>query len=101
MLVSTTLVSALYFSARLVTACPQLWNATRAMGTRTFHERSSAGVPAALGARVRMRAAAMQRSIWSVKEATSTQRRRAEKRRWKRLKRKAPRQKDASETRDF
>ncbi len=36
MLVRTTLVRALYLSARLVTAWPQLWNATSAMGTSTF-----------------------------------------------------------------
>ena len=80
MLVNTTLVRALNFSARLVTACPQLWKATRAMGTNTFQVMSSFTV-ADLGPQVRIEAAPMISDIWMRNEAQRTHLRLGEKKR--------------------
>src|SRR4051812_10102834 len=99
MLVKTTLVKALYFKALLVTACPQLWNATMAMGTRTSHPISSLsfGGPEL----VTIAAAPTVRSSCAKKDAHSTQRRFGEKKRWNRLKTKDPAQNEASDVPDL
>src|SRR4051812_16158526 len=99
MLVSTTLVRALYLSARLVTACPQLWNATIAMGTRTCHPISSFSFGCPIT--VTMDAAPSVSSICAVKDAQSTHRRLGEKKRWNRLKTKEPAQNESSDTPDL
>ena len=78
MLVNTTLVRALYFSALLVTAWPQLWKATSAIGASTFQVTSS--FPD-FGPNVTMTAAPTQSAIWTANEAHSTQRRFGEKKR--------------------
>ena len=98
MLVRTTLVRALYFSALLATACPQLWKATRAMGTRTFQLMSS---PPPLGPNVTSVAAMTMRRTWKENEAQRTHRRLGEKYRWKRLNKKDPTQKHAREVPDL
>ena len=97
MLVKTTLVNELYLSARLVTAWPQLWNATSAIGTSTFQASSSDD----LGTTLSMTAAAMMRDIWSRNDAQRTQRRLGEKYRWKRLKQNDPMQKEMREVPDL
>jgi hypothetical protein len=99
MLVKTTLVRLLYFKALLVTAWPQLWKAIKAMGTRTFQPISS--LDSTVGPNVTIEAATIVSSIWSRNEAQSTHRRFGEKYRWKRLKRKEPRQKQPSEVLDL
>lgn len=105
MLVSTTLVRALYLIARLVTACPHAWNATSAMGTRTSHVMASlllgGPLPPAPGPKVTMDAAAMQRVACSVKEAMRVERFLGPKCRWKRLKKKEPMQKKPREVPDL
>src|SRR3569833_1185054 len=98
MLVSTTLVSALSLRARLATAWPQLWKATRAMGISTFHVMSSRPDG---GPKVTMAAAMAIRTVWKAKDAHSTQRRAGEKKRWKRAKTKEPTQKQASDVPDL
>lgn len=100
-LVRTTLVSALYLNARLTTACPQLWNAIRAMGTIAFQGTSS-DAPS-VGRIVRMIAAAMMKIICSVNERQRTHLcfGDGENFRWKRLKAKDPRQKAKIEIPDF
>src|SRR5690349_12970021 len=99
MLVNTTLVKALYCRALLVTAWPQLWKATSAMGTRTCQLISSLslGTPA----RVTMVAAATVSKNCIVKEAQRTHRRLGEKKRWNRLKMKDPTQKDMRDVPDL
>jgi len=79
MLVNTTLVNALYFNALLVTACPQLWKATIAMGTSTCHPISSLS----LGGpdEVAIEAAPAVRSSCAKNEPHNTQRRFGEKKR--------------------
>jgi hypothetical protein len=77
MLVRTTLVRALYLRARLVTAWPQLWKATRARGARTVQPTWSLSGEGVV--RVTMRAAATMKSVWAAKETQRTQRRLGEK----------------------
>ena len=101
MLVSTTLVRALYLRARLVTAWPQLWKATSARGTRTVQSTASLSSEEPLRAKVTMQAAAMVRRAWAPKETHRTQRRLGEKKRWKRAKKKEPMQKESREMPDL
>ena len=105
MLVRTTLVSALYLRARLVTACPHAWNATSAMGTSTSQVMavllSDLPLPPAPGPKVTIEAAAMQRTAWRVKEAMSVARFLGPKCRWNRLKKKDPMQKKPREVPDL
>ena len=119
MLVRTTLVRVLYFSARDVTAWPQLWKAIRAMGTRTcqgvsslpklpivvleveVEVRTEVDLVGELGPQVKIEAAMTIRIIWKMKETQSTQRRLGVKRRWKRLKMKEPMQKAMRDTPDL
>lgn len=100
-LVRTTLVKALYFNARLTTACPQLWNAIRAMGTIVFQGTSS-DAPSP-GRTVKIIAAAMMKIIWRANERQRTHLcfGLGENFRWKRLKAKEPMQKAKMEIPDF
>lgn len=103
MLVRTTLVRALYFRARLVTACPQLWNATSAMGTSTVQAIDSRGLEprGSGGPNVMMAAAPMISAIWKANDAHSTHRRFGENRRWNELKNTEPTQKHPSDVPDL